>query len=124
MNKKEVKRICINCGSENYYAKQLCKNCYAIFIRTGLKTPEEFVEYSNKKGENTDKKYKIKMLSSVLKFQYSDIGNICGVSRQCAHKWFNGNHSIPEKYISIVYDYFINLANDAYNVIRDQIGGE
>ena len=119
MNKKEVKKICINCGSENYYAKHLCKNCYNKFLRSNFRTPEDFAKYDSLNYDTNEKKLKIKALGSVLKFSYADLARHCGVSRELVRQWFSGRGKVSNNYVHDVFEYLSDLANDTRNILND-----
>ena len=113
-------KICVCCGKlVKSYAKGLCRNCYVRFIRTSCNTVENFIELEKLNGEIDEKKLKIKALSSVLKFKYSDLGKKCEVSREAVRQWFMPGHKVPRKYVETVYEFFSDLALDATNVLED-----
>ena len=119
MDKEKAKRICINCGSEKYYAKQLCKNCYCKFLRSNFKEPEDFIEFEKSKENLNEIKYKIKALWSILKVNSADLARYCNVSRELVRQWSTGRCKISDNHIQDVFDYLSGLADDARNIIND-----
>ena len=109
---------CINCGKNNCYAKGMCRSCYNKFIRSGFDNIDDFLVANNTINEMKKKRTMIEELSSVLKFTYADLGKICDVSREMVRRWFK-NKYIPDKYVNTVYEYFINLARNAYDTLSD-----
>ena len=114
-----IKKICLNCGSDNYYAKKLCRNCYNRYLRTNCKTPEEFVDYEKRNDGIAQKKSKIKAITSVIKFSYTDLGERCGVTREFARQWFSPVFRVPDKYVESAYSYILEQAIEAINILND-----
>lgn len=114
-----AKRICLNCGSDNHYAKNLCRNCYHRYLRANCKTSDEFVEYEKNKNELSQKKSKIKAIISVVRFNYADIGRKCGVTREFVRQWFSPAYKIPDKYVDDVFNYISEHVSEALNILKD-----
>ena len=118
VTKESHKRICANCGSESYYAKGLCRNCYSRFLRSTYAKTEDFVQFEKGKSEIIEERLKIKAITSVIKFNYAEIARRCGVSRELVRQWFSHTY-IPDKYIKDIYEYIKAQADEAYNILVD-----
>lgn len=115
-----AERVCMYCGSTNYYAKKLCRSCYNGYLRSGAKSPDEYISWKTESELQRDKIDVIRAIRSTLKLNLSELAREIGVSRQRVHQWFVHNTcTIPSPYIDKVYEWMMCQAQDAIAILTD-----
>lgn len=115
--RKKMVRKCKVCGSDNYYAKGMCRNCYAKMKAQGLKDADEVAKYVAQKKRNKAikerAKHRITLEQMKVRSTNEFIKRPWSIITKTVMDWY---YDSTDKYLIMEFD-TPELKKSAYNSI-------